>query len=81
MIVDRTDRFIKSFSKIRDLATKERVCGQVKKIISMPDIGKPLRYTRKGTRELYVSPFRIAYAYLKEENKIVFLDVYHKDEQ
>jgi len=81
MIIDRTERFSKTFSKIKDLATKERVMAQVQKIIAQPEIGKPMRYARKGTREIYVSPFRLAYAYLKEENKIIFLELYHKDEQ
>jgi len=40
-----------------------------------------MRYVRKGTRELYIGPFRLSYAYLKDENKIIFLDPYHKDEQ
>ena len=81
MIIDRTERFIKAFSKIRDLATKEHVSCQVQKIIATPELGKPMRYARKGTRELYVSPFRLSYTYFKEENKIVFLDLYHKDDQ
>jgi mRNA-degrading endonuclease RelE of RelBE toxin-antitoxin system len=38
-------------------------------------------YERKGTRELYIKPYRIAYAYSKEEDKITFLEIYHKDEQ
>ena len=81
MIIDRTDRFIKTFSKIKDSAIKKHVTKQIQKIIAIPDFWKPMRYARKGTRELYVSPFRISYAYLKEENKIIFLDLYHKDKQ
>lgn len=81
MIVDRTERFVKTFSKIRDSATRERLTTQLQKIISTPEFGKPMRYARKGTREVYVSSFRLSYAYLKEENKIIFLDLYHKDEQ
>src|SRR3989344_3447151 len=46
-----------------------------------PEIGKPMMHARKGTRELYVAPFRLSYAYFKEESKIVFLDFYHKDGQ
>lgn len=81
MIIDRTNRFIRTLSKIKSSATKDRVTNQIRKIISEPEIGKPMRYTRKGTRELYVAPFRLSYAYLKEENKLVFLDLYHEDEQ
>jgi mRNA-degrading endonuclease RelE of RelBE toxin-antitoxin system len=81
MIVERTERFTKIFSKIKDSATKEKISSQVQKILEFPETGKPMRYARKGTREAYVSPLRLSYAYLKEENKIIFLDIYHKDEQ
>lgn len=40
-----------------------------------------MRYTRKGTRELYVGSFRLSYEYLKEEEIVYILDLYHKDEQ
>ena len=33
------------------------------------------------SRELYIKPFRLSYSYLKEENKIKILDLYHKDKQ
>lgn len=38
-----------------------------------------MRYARKGTREVYISPFRLSYKY--ENNVLTFLDLYHKDEQ
>ncbi len=38
-------------------------------------------YDRKGTREIYIKPFRLSYAYIKHENKVIFLDLYHKKEQ
>jgi hypothetical protein len=40
-----------------------------------------MRFSRKGTREIYVAPFRLSYAYLKEEGRLVLPDLYHKDEQ
>ncbi len=73
--------FQKTFSKIRDRALKERIIKQFEKIRENPEIGKPMRYSRKGSREVYIPPFRLSYAFLKEENKIVFLALYHKDEQ
>ena len=73
--------FQKIFSKIRDNGLKERIIKLFEKIRDNPEIGKPMRHSRKGTREVYVPPFRLSYAYLKEEGKIVFLDLYHKDEQ
>ena len=73
--------FQKLFSKIRDNSTKEKIIKQFRKIRDDPDIGKPMRYSRKGTREVYIGAYRLSYKYLKEEDKIIFLDLYHKDEQ
>ena len=76
-----SDRFKRILSKIKDNALKERIAKQVAKIIDSPEIGKPMSYNRKGTRELYVSPFRLSYAFIRHENIIYFLNLYHKDEQ
>jgi len=72
--------FEKILNKI-DNVIKEKVKKQIMKIIQNPDVGKPMRYARKGTREVYIKPFRLSYAYISEEDKIIFLDLYHKDEQ
>ena len=37
-----------------------------------------MRYSRKGTRELYIKPFRISYTLNEKEKYILFLDLYHK---
>jgi mRNA-degrading endonuclease RelE of RelBE toxin-antitoxin system len=76
-----TKRFQKAFSKIRDNAFKIHIKNQINKIIETPEIGKPMRYKRKGTRELYVGSFRLAYSYSINEDEIIFLELYHKDEQ
>ena len=81
LTIEHHPDFLKKIEKIKDYGLKERVKKQVGKIISSPEIGKPMRYSRKGTRELYVQPFRISYAYFEKEEKIIFLDLYHKDEQ
>jgi len=73
--------FQEVFSKIKDNLLKEKIIKQFAKIRENPEIGKPMRYNRKGTREVYVPPFRLSYAYVKEENKIILLDLYHKDKQ
>ena len=73
--------FEKKIKKIKDNLLKSKVKKQISKIIDSPEIGKPMRYARKGTREVYVTPFRLSYLYIEKENKIVFLDLYHKDEQ
>ncbi len=73
--------FLKIISKIKSHSTKEKIKRQIQKIVETPEIGKPMRYNRKGTREVYVASYRLAYAYIPSENKMIFLDIYHKDEQ
>ena len=73
--------FEKRIKRIRDELLKIKVRKQISKIIQNPEIGKPMRYSRKDTREVYVSPLRLSYLYTKSENKILFLDLYHKDHQ
>jgi len=71
--------FRKDFSKIKNSSIKERIIKQISKIKNNPEIGKPMRYGRKGTRELYIPPFRLSYK--TEENIIYILSLYHKDIQ
>ena len=80
-IVEKTDEFIKIFKKIKDNLLNQKVQKQIIKIIENPEIGKPMMYARKGTREVYISSLRLSCLYSKEEGKIIFLDLYHKDEQ
>jgi mRNA-degrading endonuclease RelE of RelBE toxin-antitoxin system len=75
------NRFKRTLSKIKDNNLKERVAKQIAKVIENPEIGKPMSYNRKGTREVYVSPFRLSYSFILHQNTIYFLDLYHKDEQ
>jgi len=53
--------FEKKIKKIKDNLLKSKVKKQISKIIDFPEIGKPMRYARKGTREVYVTPFRLSY--------------------
>ncbi len=79
--VDFGPSFEKVFKKIKNLAVKDQLKKQIEKIIENPEVGKPMKYDRKGTREVYVVPYRLPYAWIKDEEKIVFLDLYHKDIQ
>ena len=79
--IEYKPNFLKRIKKIKDNLLRERVKKHTAKVIGFPEIGKPMRNVRRGTREVYISPFRLSYIYLKEENKIIFLDLYHKDEQ
>ena len=77
--VEFTKEFQSIFSKIKDESTKIKIIKQIEKIKTNPEVGKPMRYNRKGTRELYIKPFRLSYFY---ENDIIYiLDLYHKDGQ
>lgn len=76
----RTDTFSRQLKKL-DKSFLDRVEKLVTKIINDPELGKPMRYDRKGTRELYTSSFRLSYAYMKDADTLIFLHVYHKDEQ
>ncbi len=72
--------FRKLFLKL-DKTTAEKIWKQIEKLKFNPETGKPMRFSRKGTRELYIAPYRLSYHYLKEEDKIILMDLYHKDEQ
>jgi len=79
--IEFSNKFKKDFKKIKDTSIKIQLRKQIQKAISNPKIGKPMRYARKNTRELYVNPYRLSYSYLKEENKLILLDLYHKELQ
>ena len=79
--IEYKDNFLKRIRKIKDNSVKEHIKKQIKKIIENPETGKPMRNVRKKTREVYLRSFRLSYVYIKNENKIIFLDFYHKDSQ
>jgi len=81
LTIEYSDNVLKTINKIKDRLMKEQIKKQIKKMLKNPEIGKPMRYARKGPRELYIGSFRLAYFYLKKEKKIILLDLYHKDEQ
>lgn len=78
--VIRTNNFLRRLKKI-DKSVLNKVEKLVVKIINEPEIGKPMRFDRKETRELYAHPFRLNYIYDKARDILIFLDIYHKDEQ
>lgn len=76
-----SEKFRDKFSKINDNSLKERVIKQIEKIKINPEVGKPMSYSRKGTRELYIPPFRLSYSFIFHNNEVVILDFYHKKKQ
>ena len=78
--VEYEDSFKKKVSKLEN-SQKIKVKKQIDKIVENPEIGKPMRYERTHTRELYIKPFRISYSWDSGLLVILFLDIYHKDNQ
>ena len=72
--IDYSPDFLKTISKIKNKDEQERIRKQIKRTIENPEVGKPMHHSRKGTREVYVKPFKFSYAYVKEEEKIILLD-------
>jgi len=81
VIIEFDSLFEKKFKRIKNKLFKEKIKKQLLKIRNNPEIGKPMKFTRKGTREVYVSPYRLSYVYFEEKQTIIILDLYHKDEQ
>jgi len=73
-------KFQKTFKKL-DNSLKIQIQKLVNKIIENPEIGKSMKYNRKGTREVYAGSFRLSYSYDKNVDELIFLTIYHKDEQ
>jgi len=71
--------FKKDFKKIKNKDIKNKIIKQVSKIRDNPDTGKPMMYGRKGTRELYIAPFRLSYKV--DGNTVYILALFHKDFQ
>jgi mRNA-degrading endonuclease RelE of RelBE toxin-antitoxin system len=78
--IRRTKDFDRMLSKL-DGSLQKRLALLVEKIKLNPEIGKPMMYDRKGTRELYLKPFRLSYEFDSKNNIIVLLDLYHKKHQ
>ena len=82
MVEIRFDKkFTAMFSKLKDNSMKKKIIKQIKKISENPEAGKPVRYERRGTRELYIDSFRLSYAYLQKESIVYMLALYHKKKQ
>ncbi|MDD5054353.1 MAG: hypothetical protein PHT91_02355 [Candidatus Nanoarchaeia archaeon] len=40
-----------------------------------------MKYSRINTGEVYIPPYRLSHLFLKNEDKTIMLEFYHKDEQ
>ena len=78
--VKESDNFKRAYQKL-DNSIRLRLDKILLKIIENPELGKPMMYARKGTRELYIKPFRLSYSFDNISGILFLLDFYHKDEQ
>jgi addiction module RelE/StbE family toxin len=73
-----SDEFKNDFQKIKDKTTRLRVIKQLKKLETLPEVGKPLKYGLKGHRSIKIPPFRIIYRL--EQDKIIVNCFDHRKE-
>lgn len=73
-----SESFEKDTKHIKDKGLLNKLRKQIQKITEVPEAGKPLRYTFKGERTIYVKPFRLIYSW-KGEN-LILLRLVHRDE-
>jgi mRNA-degrading endonuclease RelE of RelBE toxin-antitoxin system len=72
-----TNSFERAIKKLKDASLKERVKKQIAEIVERPEIGKPLRFQKKGERTVRVPPFRIIYSW--EGDTVYLLDFDKRD--
>ncbi len=77
VVIVPSTKFKKSVRHL-DAISRERLEKAIHRILSQPDIGKPLRYTR-GERSLRLSPFRIVYSFRKDTQTLYLLKFEHRD--
>lgn len=73
-------KFKSQVKSINDSMFKNKIKKQIIKIIENPESGKPLRYSFKGERSIYIKPYRLFYAYIKDNDEIIFLRIMHRDQ-
>lgn len=57
-----TQKFEQDFKHVKDLITRKRILKQIRKVAESPEIGKPLKYSLKGERTVYIKPYRLIYS-------------------
>ena len=73
-----TQKYEKDIKHIKEQDTKEKIKKQIQKIIENPEIGRPLQYSLKGERTIYIKPYRLIYAV--EGNTLILLRFEHRKE-
>lgn len=71
-----TQKYEDDTKHIKDALLKEKIKKQVMKIIQRPDTGKPLKYSLKGERTVYIKPYRLIYSV--SGNTLILLRFEHR---
>ena len=79
-IIPDLKRIINKLSK-KDKRLYEQVLKKVNEVISSSDIEhyKNLKYDMKDKKRVHIGHFVLVFKFIKEENKIIFLDFDHHD--
>lgn len=60
-----------------DARQREKLENVIRKILDMPTVGKPLKYSR-GERVLRIKPFRVIYSFRKDIQSLYLLKFEHR---
>jgi mRNA-degrading endonuclease RelE of RelBE toxin-antitoxin system len=79
------NKFKKAFKRFKDKSFRDKIKNRARELIYKHGKGerkgKHMRNIRKGTLEVKIDSYRLSFIYLEEEDELVFLDLYHKDDQ
>lgn len=76
------EKLAKRLKKIalKDSIRFNEISKKIVQIADNPMLGKPLRNVLKGKRRVHIGPYVLIYEILKNEHKIVFLEIAHHDD-
>lgn len=76
------EKLVKRLKKIalKDSTRFNDISKKIIQIADNPMLGKPLSNVLKGKRRVHIGPYVLIYEILKNEHKIVFLEIAHHDD-
>jgi len=79
-VIPYLQKILNKLSK-RDKNLYEQVLAKINEVINSQDVEhyKNLRYNMDDKKRVHISHFVLVFKFIKEENKIVFLDFDHHD--
>jgi YafQ family addiction module toxin component len=79
-IIPSLQKILNKISK-KDNATYEQILKKIEEVINSSDIEhyKNLRYSLKDRKRVHIGHFVLVFKFIKEEDKIIFLDFNHHD--